>query len=168
MHKKREQNIQWQLIRIQTNPKVTPADSVYTPPTTLRRDTGRGLSSRSAGVVRQQTQSVSLRLIPPVALSFALTSTIDAFISRPPLVLQRLSPRTQLSHQPSKSSIPPPPPPPPHPAPLLQSCPSSPPDALRPLPQWICPGVGLCSIAGPSQFCRSRDAATRHRTGHVA
>lgn len=53
--------------------------------------------------MRQQTQSVSLRLIPPAALSFALTATIDAFISGPPLVLQRLSPRTQLSHQPSKS-----------------------------------------------------------------
>lgn len=63
------------------------------------------LSSRTAGVaVRQQTQSVSLRLIPPVALSFALTATINAFISRPPLVLQRLTPRTQLSNQPSKSS----------------------------------------------------------------
>lgn len=54
--------------------------------------------------MRQQTQSVSLCRIPPAALSFALTATIDAFISRPPLVLQRLSPRTQLSHQPSKSS----------------------------------------------------------------
>lgn len=63
--------------------------------------------------MRQQTQSVSLRLIPPVALSFALTATIDAFISRPPLVLQRLSPRTQLSHQPSKSSF------------FATSCPSS-------------------------------------------
>lgn len=43
-----------------------------------------------------------------VLLSFFLTSTINAFISRLPLVLQRHSPGTQLSLQPSKSSCTPP------------------------------------------------------------
>lgn len=38
-----------------------------------------------------------------IVLSFSLTSTINVFISRPPLVLQRHSPGTQLSHQLSKS-----------------------------------------------------------------
>lgn len=114
MRNKLQQHIYWQLFQIQTDPKVAPADSLHPPPTTLRRGARRGGEGRGGFHLARlespfvkQTQSVSLRLIPPAALSFALTSTIGAFISRPPLVLQRLSPRTQLSHQPSKSSPPP-------------------------------------------------------------
>lgn len=74
----------------------------------LWRDNCRAFHLAQLELFRVNKHNLFLVSLIFIVLSFSLTSTINAFISRLPLVLQRHSPGTQLSHQPSKSSYMPP------------------------------------------------------------